>query len=133
MSTPIGNSQCTFWTIGNSLVPQEGPTAIFTALNFANADASSSFDLNELNLVEPSQPFSMIQCVYVDTSNTDAFIILTVQKSGQVIRVKGRTQGYYPIIAPNEWDLSIYCSDALAVVNLALLNYQVSPGQWSTL
>jgi hypothetical protein len=127
--TPISNAQVTIWQIGNSLTPGEGPWAIFTSLNFGN---DQSFELNGINLLQPGQVFSMVQTLYLDASNTDANVTVLVQKSGQIIRIKGRTQGYYPVIAPDIWDMIVTCFDGAAVIPVALLNYQVTPGAWAT-
>jgi hypothetical protein len=127
--TPISNAQVTIWQVGNSLTPAEGPWAIFTSLNFA---LDQGFELNGINLLQPGQVFSMVQTLYIDASQTDSNITVLVQKSGQVIRIKGRTQGYYPVVAPDIWDMVITCYDLNAVVPVALLNYQVMPGAWVT-
>lgn len=127
--TPISNAQTTIWQIGNSLTPAEGPWAIFTVLNFV---LDTSFELNGINLLQPGQVFSMVQTLYLDASQTDSNVTVLVQKSGQVIRIKGRTQGYYPVIAPDIWDMVISCYDAVAQIPVALLNYQVTPGAWAT-
>lgn len=126
--TPISSNGIVLWQLGNSLLPSEGPASISTSLNFA---LDTQFDLNALNLVSPGQTFSMVQCIFIDTSNTDQQVTVTAQKSGQVIKAQGRTQGYYPVVAPNLWDLVVGCSDALAIVPVVLLNYCVPPGQWA--
>jgi hypothetical protein len=127
--TPISNAQVTIWQVGNSLTPVEGPWAILSVLNFAN---DQTFELNGINLLQPGQVFSMVQTLYIDASGTDAGVTVLVQKSAQVIRVKGRTQGYYPVVAPDIWDMVITCLDGAAVVPVALLNYAVTPGAWPT-
>jgi hypothetical protein len=124
MQTGVGK-----WTIGNSLTPIEGPRALVVPLDFS---LDTDFSLDSLNVIQGQQEkFSMVQTVYVDLSRTDASLIITVGKSGQQIIAKGRTQGYYPIVAPNQWLLGFSCADALAKVLILVCNYAVAPGIWS--
>jgi hypothetical protein len=98
------------------------------SLNFG---ADSSFTIDEQTVVQGSDQFGMVQTLWIDTSMTDAILLVSVTKSGQTLVVKGRTQGYYPVAAPNAWQLTFTCLDALAVVPLVLCNYQVAPGVWA--
>jgi hypothetical protein len=128
--TVLGQNGISTWTLGNTLIPAEGMKAICTVLNFGT---DNTFDMAQQNLVQNTAPFSMVQTVFVDTSNTDDPVVITCGKGGQQIVAKGRTQGYYPVIAPNNWDLSFFCSDAGGpLVFVALCNFQVQPAVWPT-
>ena len=129
--TTIGKGQVGIWATGNGLEPLEGPKAIVTTLNFG---LDNQFDINQLNVLPQGDTalMSMVQTVFINTSNTDDPVTVTMQKSGQAIVAAGRTQGYYPVIAPNNWDLTVSCSDINALVFVALLNYEVRPAVWVT-
>ena len=126
----IGKTQVTKWQIGNSLMPAEGPRVISTLLDFAVQNDGFVFDSQ--NIVGDKESFSMVQSIFIDAQFTDDKVTVTVAKSGQVIIAKGRTQGWYPVCAPNTWFLQVTCTDANAKVPCILANYQVAPGYWPT-
>lgn len=127
----LGKTQVTKWSIGASLMPAEGPRIISSVLDFSiDGDIPPSFTADATNITGGTSEFSMVQSVYVDTSATDAAVVITVGKAGQTIIAKGRTQGWYPVTAPNSWVLKFACADVNAKVSVILANYAVSPAVW---
>jgi hypothetical protein len=130
MMNPMNNLNLAGIPIYNAQVPLEGPRAIPLTLDFTSvADAT----LDGKPLLD-STKISMVQTIYIDTSATDNALSVTVGNSGQVIKVKGRTQGYYPVFAPNPFAFTFH-SAGVADSNLVpvyLLNFPVAPAQWAT-
>jgi hypothetical protein len=119
-------------TIGNSLLPAEGPKSLNTVLNFDGVDGLTLHDgflADSEAILTAGHYLSMVQTLYVDASATDSPIVIGVDKSGQIVIVKGRTQGWYPVVAPNKWIFTFKCAVA-AVVPVILCNYQVAPAVW---
>lgn len=127
---PINNLNLAGIPIYNAQVPLEGPKAIPLVLDFTSvADAT----LDGKPLLDATK-ISMVQTIYIDTSATDNAVSVTVGNSGQVVKVKGRTQGYYPVFAPNPFSFGFHSGGTGDgdLVPIYLLNFPVSPAQWVT-
>lgn len=121
------------FAIGNSLIPQEGPLAVCAVLNFGLSVAFLMDGESLFGSANPVSTFSQLQTIYVDNQGSDNGISIAVGGSGQFIQVKGRTQGYYQVIAPNLLNLIITCTDVNnTTAQIILLNYVVPPFQWAT-
>lgn len=129
----LGQRSVTVWPIGETLTPIEGPIAIQAALNFSIAE---SFLLDAEGLFGSANPlaaFSGLQTIYIDASGTDSVVTVFVAQTQQTIVAKGRTQGYYPLVAPNLFNITVSCSDSLFVAGQVILcNYFVPPAVWAT-
>jgi hypothetical protein len=136
MPSPVFNftqGTVTIWKVGDTLTPQEGPVGVSCILNFSQY---ATFVINGVSLFGAANPlsaFSGCQSIYVDTSMTDSPVIISVAGSQQTLVIKGRTQGYYPLIAPNIFNLTATCADTVNAVNvqIILMNFFVPPAQWS--
>ena len=105
----------------------EGPRILpllnidFSQTNLYSLDYSNQMKVGRM---------SMVQCVFVDASNSDASV--TVQLStGQQIVVKGRTQGFYSCLAQEPFKCN-FMSEGGAKISFIFLNFPVPPAQWAT-
>lgn len=73
---------------------------------------------------------SMIQTVYVDNSQNDAQVTVTLT-TGQRITAKGRTQGFYSALAQEPFRVA-FESDGGALVSFIFMNFPIQPAQWLT-
>jgi hypothetical protein len=118
--------------LGETLTPAEGPRAVVTNLNFATYESYLIDAENIFGSSSPTGVFSAAQSIYIDASGTDNQVSVTVGKTGQVITAKGRTQGWYPLCAPNIFNLIVSCSDVNAQFVCIITNYFVPPAVWPT-
>jgi uncharacterized ubiquitin-like protein YukD len=133
MPTQVGNinpKQLSVLGIDNPYLPPEGNKSIPLLLDFVN------FNQQQLDLLLTQQFgfISMLQTIYIDAKDTDASITVTVN-SGQTIRVKGRTQGFYPLLCQSQGAKMTFLFDgtgANALVPVQLLNSPVPGVQWVT-
>jgi hypothetical protein len=116
--------------IGNQIIPNEGPRAIPLNLDFTNATGKTSY-LVDLSVVQYQTRMSMVQTVYIDLSGTDSPLEIQVQGTNQTVTAKGRTQGYYNVLAPAPTRLQITCL-ANAVIPVALINVPIAGAVWPT-
>ena len=121
----LGNLQ-----VGNQHIPAEGPRAIPLNMDFTNATGQPSYPI-DLSVVQYQTRMSMVQTVYVDLSGTDSPLDIKVEGTNQVIRAKGRTQGYYSVLAPAPTRLTI-TSLANAVIPVSLINVPIAGTVWAT-
>ena len=129
----FAQNSVTQWSVGDTLTPIEGPYGISAILDFTKY-AEFLFNGEQMfGAANPESAFSGVQSVYVDAQGTDDTVYVSVSQSQQTIAVKGRTQGYYPLIAPNVFNIAVTCADALVTnVQIILLNFMVPPAQWAT-
>ena len=113
--------------IGNQIEPSEGPKAIPLNLDFS---AQPSY-LVDLSVQQYQTRFSMVQTVFVDLSQTDSILTILVQGTNQIIVVKGRTQGYYNVLAPAPTRL-LFSSAAGILIPVALINVPIAGAVWAT-
>lgn len=100
-SAPVSLTNTPFLSVNNMELPDgpsgEGPRAIPVPLDFT-ASASYQIDLSQ---IEQQAKMSMVQTVYVDLSGIDTQVTILVAGTGQLLTLKGRTNGYYPVLCPN--------------------------------
>lgn len=118
--------------LGVTLTPAEGPRAVVVALDFSQFENFLIDAENIFGSANPTQVFSTAQSIFIDASGTDNQVTVTVGKTGQVIVAKGRTQGYYPLVAPNIFNVIVSCSDIAAKFTICITNYFVPPCSWPT-
>jgi hypothetical protein len=111
--------------IGNATIPAEGPKAIPYALDFS---AVQAYGIDVLNLFQ-NRLLSVIQCVYVDNSNSGSQLILTMTGTQQTIKVPAGAQGYFPVLSPTSGQINAVSLGGV-VVKLDLLNVPMSAGVW---
>lgn len=112
--------------------PRENARALALPLNFGLiSDPASGFILDYSNK-QSTGKISMIQTVFVDTSQTDAQVTVILGSSQQLITVKGRTQGYYPVVSPNPFRVQVISPGCVDLVGLYFMNYPVAPCQWAS-
>lgn len=105
----------------------EGPR-ILPLLN-VDFSANPSYSLDYSNQMRVGR-MSMVQTVYIDASNSDASVTVSIS-TGQQITAKGRTQGFYSCLAQEPFKAS-FQSDGGARVSFIFLNFQLQPAQWAT-
>jgi hypothetical protein len=111
----------------NAQVPVEGPVAIPLSLDFT---AASVYTIDGHPLTD--QGFiSLIQTIFVDTTDCVSNLIVSLDGSRQKISIKPNTQGYYPLVCPNPWRITFTCLQGPVGVFVILLNVPIAPGQWS--
>jgi hypothetical protein len=125
----IDASGLNFSPIRSQLVPTEGPRAIPVLLDFTGSTTVYTLDL--LNVIERNF-ISMLQTIFVDASGTDDQVTITMNGSNQTIVVKGRTQGYYAILAPNPARLTFTSTGSTVRIPVFLINVAVSGVVWAT-
>lgn len=111
----------------NAQVPSEGPVGLTVFLDFT---ATVEYFLDGKPLVDQGY-VSLLQTVYLDTTDCVSELIMTIEGSRQKIRAKPNTQGYYPIVCPNPFKITFHCDQGPAGVYAILLNMPVAPSQWS--
>ena len=112
----------------NQLVPDEGPKCIPIRLNFVTA---AEYDL-DMTILQQQGFISMIQCLFIDASLATVDTSVVVPLTGQVIKAKASTQGYYAILCPNPPRLSFLNSSGVDQVVVFLINAPISGMVWGT-
>lgn len=105
--------------------PCEGPRVIPIACDFS---ASQTYDANLTSLVTQGK-VSEIQAVFVDNSQNDAELVITVSIQQQVIRIPAYSQGYVMLLA-SAAEFTIYSSSILTATVFAL-NFPVTNAIWN--
>ena len=103
----------------------EGPR-ILPILNI-DFGANNIYTLDYSNQMKTGR-LSMIQTVYIDNSQNDAAVTVTMT-TGQRVTAKGRTQGFYSALAQDPFRVTME-SDGGAMVSVIFLNFPVQPAQW---
>jgi hypothetical protein len=74
---------------------------------------------------------SQIQCAYIDNSGNNSPIVFTFGNPvAQTLTVPGLTQGFYPVICPDN-NLTAFSTGGVAGPSIALLNVPIAPMHWS--
>lgn len=87
----------------------------------------------ELNLLLEQQfgRIGPIQTVFIDLADTDSSLTIVARGTGQRIVAKGRTQGYYNILAANPADI-VFTTAAGIRLTVNLLNFPIPGAVWAT-
>lgn len=126
----FNNSQLADLQVANQDNPTEGPRAVPLNLDFTNATGQPTH-LVDLSVQQMQTRMSMVQTVFVDLSGTDSPLTIQCQGTNQTIVVKGRTQGYYNVLAISPTRLQ-FTSAANAFVQAVLLNVPIAGAVWAT-
>jgi hypothetical protein len=117
--------------IMNQQVPDDGPKAIPLLLDFTATTAIDEYDVDLTNQQQQGR-ISMIQSLYIDLSGATNDLTVTNPISGQVIKAKAGTQGYYSVLCPNPPRLNFTSSTSGGtLVPVFLLNVPVSGVVWT--
>jgi hypothetical protein len=112
--------------INNQRLPGDGPKMIRVPMNFTGTPALN-WDLSTLT----QRGFiSQIQTAYIDNGNSPSPLTINFGSPvAQSITVPAYTQGYYPVLAPD----NILTAQSLGAVPvyINLLNVPVPPSHWS--
>lgn len=112
----------------NQDIPNDGPRTLPLTFDFTAYD-SYVVDLGSL---EQQGRISMVQTVFVDTSGTDKALTIKSRGSNQVLTVKGRTNGYYNILASSPTVLEFTCVGGPAALSCQLVNVPIAGAVWAT-
>lgn len=124
--------------LDNQMIPNEGTKSIAVPpMDFSVANVYT------LDLEIPLQTgqISMVQCLFIDMSTSDQAMQIFVNGSNQVIVAKGRTQGYYAVLAPNPVKLAFSCPGGPGLdpttgrfgISVQLVNVPIPGAIWPTL
>lgn len=122
----IDSTNLMAWAVFGSQIPKEGPKAVPIRLDFSAAD-TYTLDLGNRQHLGAIQ---LIQSIFVDTSLVDVNLTVLFNGANQLITIKGRTNGYYTVLAANPVNFIFTCPAGGAVVTVALLNFPVASAQW---
>jgi hypothetical protein len=124
----VDASNLMWMAVSGAQIPSEGPKTVPIRLDFSAAD-SYSLDLSQFQHLGKLQ---LVQAVFIDASQVDVPVAVTFSGGAQTIVAKGRTQGYYVVLASNPVSAIFTCIAGGALVNIALLNFPVCSAQWAT-
>ncbi|MDE2020201.1 MAG: DUF1859 domain-containing protein [Patescibacteria group bacterium] len=114
--------------IPNKAVPSEGGVGVPVTLSLATKQTDSG----DLTLEQTSGVIGFVQSVYIDNSANAAVLTLTFPGTQQNITVKGKTQGYYPVM-PFTGTFSWNAASTGAVnVPIIFTNVRFEAAQWAT-
>ena len=108
-------------------IPSEGPRAVPIILDFS-VQASYTIDLTQQQV---QTRLSMVQTIYIDLADTDNKITVLVENSLHRVKAKGRTEGFYPLLAPSPTRLVI-SSSGTDMVTVHLINVPIAGVVWPT-
>lgn len=115
--------------LDNQQIPSEGSKAIVSLFDFT---AANQFSLDLQNL-QALGNMSMIQTLFIDMSQSDVPMTIVFNGSGQTIVAKGRTQGYYCVLAPNPVKLTATCAGGPLGVVVYFINVPIPGIVWPTI
>jgi hypothetical protein len=124
--------------LDNQQIPREGGKAL--ALPILDFSQANQFYM-DAELLGQLGFMSMVQTAYIDMSTSDVPMQVTINGSQQVIVAKGRTQGYYPVMAPNPVKLTFSCPGGPGLdvttnrigIRVFLINVPIAGLVWATL
>lgn len=116
------------FAIFNGLVPRGGPRALRIALDFT-ALASQPIDLQEELLMAQLE---FVQTLYIDNQANANALICVVGATQQIIKVKGNTEGYYSVLAPETAGFTFSTTLGAVIVPIHFINVPMAVAQWAT-
>lgn len=126
-SSQLGNLQ-----VANQTSPAEGPRCIPLGLNFETATPGATVSIPiDLSVQQYQTRISMVQTLFLDLSQTDSPVSVKVEGTNQVLIAKGRTQGYYPCLAPAPTRFT-FSSAANAIIQAVMINVPIAGAVWAT-
>lgn len=124
----INSTNLQFYSVQCLEVPPEGPIAV--PLPTLDWSVSSEYDVN-LQSFEQRGFVSQIQAIFIDNSANGGNFIVTCPNTGQQLNIKGNSQAYLLLLAPNPTILQ-FTSNGGGVTKVALLNFPVTNAVWQT-
>lgn len=106
---------------------KHGSLCIPLTLDFT---VSTSYTLDGSQLTALAR-IDNIETIFVDATAATANVLVTFG-SGQTITALAGTQGYYPVLCPNPFSITVSCAAGPNNLYVALLNYTIQPSQWVT-
>jgi hypothetical protein len=114
--------------LGGDPVPREGQRVIGPfSYDFS---VQQVYQANLRAQMENLALISFAMAVYVDSGANPNSV--TLNFAGQMITVKGQTQGWYPIISQRPIQYTLSCTTNAGVTNLFFANFHVPGFQWLT-
>lgn len=108
-------------------MPDDGPKCVPIVLDFT---VKASYALDFSTLINRAF-ISMVQTLFVDASTSGVDVTIDVPGSGQTLKIKSGTQGYYPVLMPNPVKFTATCSGGPSDVKLQLMNFPVNGFVWT--
>jgi len=128
----INSNQLSVSTPMSQYLPEEGPRAVPMILDYSSVTEW----VLDMELLQSMAFVSMIQSIYVDTSDlTAGNLNIIIGGSGQVLKIPFDTQGYYSALVPNPVRIT-FQYDTPGTGELArvqLINVPVPGASWSVL
>jgi hypothetical protein len=106
--------------------PCEGAAVLVLDFDFTTA---GSYDV-DLSGIENSKEFSMVQSIYIDNSDTDSAMVISINGTRQRIVANGRTCGYYSVLCPNPTLFNV-ASAANALKTVHFINSPIPGNVWA--
>ena len=107
--------------------PSEGPRGAPLVCDFSSQNPI----LVDLTQQQAQTRLSMVQTIYIDLADSDNVITVLVESSMHRIRAKGRTQGFYPLLAPAPTKL-ILTSSGTDLITVHIVNVPIAGVVWPT-
>jgi hypothetical protein len=115
--------------VANQEIPSEGPRDIPLLLDFSSV-TDRSFTIALLQQQVQTR-ISMVQTIYIDLADSDNVITVIVENTNHRVRAKGRTQGFYTLLAPAPTTLKI-SSSGTDVIPVHMVNVPIAGVVWAT-
>lgn len=115
--------------LDNQFIPKEGAKAITFLLDFTLSD---SYAL-DTELFQQRGFIGSIQTCYIDMGDSDVAMSVVFNTSNQRIIAKGRTQGFYCVLAPSPFKLVFTSKGGAQNVRVFFLNVPIPGMVWPTL
>ena len=113
--------------VRNQLLPDEGPACIPLILDFTT---NSTYDI-DLSLFMDKGFLSIIQTMWIDTSNAGVPLTVTINNgSQQTLKIAKDTQGYYNVLVSNPASLSFSCPGGPSNLVIILINVPIPGAVW---
>ena len=108
----------------NGAIPAAGPMALRTLIELN--DNEVTVDLRQL---ATTGKITGIQTLYIDLSEFNDDVIITMPDTQQIIKAKKNTQGYYPVLSTNLIVFKIK-SESNGNVPIHFINFPIALGVW---
>src|SRR5690242_19068535 len=121
----IATNQIIDMPVYNGNFPKECPKAIPLPFDFT---ASNSYSIDLTN-VQQRAVIGYIQTIYIDNSINTAALTVIFGTSAQVITCPPKSQGYFPVLAPNPVKFIVTSNGGISAL-VYLVNAPVQPFLW---
>jgi hypothetical protein len=116
-----------YYAIFNQMIPSEGGRAVPLALDFSS---NNSWTINMTQLLS-MKVIDVVQTIYIDNSLNSVSLLVNSSISNQNITVPPYSQGYYPILVPNNATLTFTCIGGLINTPIFLINIPLPAISWN--